>query len=675
MPKKIITSALLYANGPLHIGHLVEYIQSDIYVRFLRLIGEDVAWVCADDTHGAPIQINAEKLGITPQELIEKSYEEHKRDFASFNISFDNYYTTHSDETKHFSDLLFNKAKESGYIYKRKISQLYCEHDKMFLPDRYVKGICPKCGAEDQYGDVCEKCGATYKPTELTEPKCSVCGKEPVEKESEHYFFKLSAFSEQLTKWLAEADVQKEIVNSVSQWIKEGLNDWDITRDSPYFGFKIPTEEELYYYVWWDAPIGYIASLDNLTKDGENVWQNSEITHIIGKDIIYFHFLFWPAVLMSAGFNLPKKINVHGFLTVNGEKMSKSRGTFITAEQFAAENDTENLRYYFARLLSKKLSDLDLSQAELRSKVNNELVANIGNFCYRSISFTNKSLGSKISECDKSLSEQVAPLFENVKKSYSELDFREAAKTILQVSDIGNRYFQDKAPWKLVKEDEEKARSVLTACINLVKDLSILIKPILPKMSEEIERQLGLKAQTWENLQVELENCEIKPAEILIQKLEEPKEFPLNLRVAQIKEAKEHPDAEKLLIMQIDLGTEQRQIVAGLKEYYKPEELVGKKIVVVANLKPAKLRGEESQGMLLAAQKDNVLKVVEPDAELGEQVLPQGLTASTEQIKIDKFIKINKLSIKDKKLCYAEHVLRAAGKQIDVDMPDGSEVR
>jgi len=522
---------------------------------------------------------------------------------------------------------------------------------------------------------VCEKCGATYKPTELTEPKCSVCGKEPVEKESEHYFFKLSAFSEQLTKWLAEADVQKEIVNSVSQWIKEGLNDWDITRDSPYFGFKIPTEEELYYYVWWDAPIGYIASLDNLTKDGENVWQNSEITHIIGKDIIYFHFLFWPAVLMSAGFNLPRKINVHGFLTVNGEKMSKSRGTFITAEQYAQDNDTENLRYYFARLLSKKLSDLDLSHAELRSKVNNELVANIGNFCYRSVSFTNKSLDSKISECDKTLSEQVAPLFENVKKSYSELDFREAAKTILQVSDIGNRYFQDKAPWKLVKEDEEKARSVLTACINLVKDLSILIKPILPKMSEEIERQLGLKAQTWENLQVELENCEIKPAEILIQKLEEPKEFPLNLRVAQIKEAKEHPDAEKLLIMQIDLGTEQRQIVAGLKEYYKPEELVGKKIVVVANLKPAKLRGEESQGMLLAAQKDNVLKVVEPDAELGEQVLPQGLTASTEQIKIDKFIKINKLSIKDKKLCYAEHVLRAAGKQIDVDMPDGSEVR
>ncbi|MFC2016739.1 methionine--tRNA ligase, partial [Chloroflexota bacterium] len=382
--KVIVTSALPYANGPIHIGHLVEYIQTDIFVRFLRLIGKDVVYCCADDTHGAPIEIKARELGIKPEQLIAKFFKEHQEDFKNFHIKFDSYYTTNSKENKYFSDLIFERLKKKGLIYKKEIEVTYCEHCKRTLPDRYVKGKCPKCKAADQYGDVCEVCNAAYKTVDLIEPYCTICKNKPVRKSSEHYFFKLSKLSGFLEKWIkTNKNLQQETKNFVLNWIKDELEDWNISRDGPYFGFKIPNEENKYYYVWLDAPIGYISSLANYlksTKKAEKTWNESKIIHFIGKDITYFHFLFWPAMLYAADLKLPEDIVVHGFLTVNNEKMSKSRGTFFTAKEFLEKYDAEHLRYYYGNVLSKKLADIDLNFDEFRQRINNELVGNLGNF-------------------------------------------------------------------------------------------------------------------------------------------------------------------------------------------------------------------------------------------------------------------------------------------------------
>jgi len=685
MPRKIlVTSALLYANGPMHIGHLVEYIQTDIFVRFMKLKGHEVIYVCADDTHGAPIQINAQKAGMKPEEMIKKFYKEHVRDFKTYGVKFDKYHTTHSDENKHFADLMFLRARANDYIYKKQITQLFCPKDEMFLPDRYVKGICPKCGHEDQYGDVCEKCGTTYKPTELKDAHCAICGTKPVNKRSEHYFFKLSAFKGQLQDWLKNPKLQKEIVNSVNQWITEGLQDWDITRDAPYFGFNIVDEENLFYYVWWDAPIGYIASAENyLKKKGikaQDYWNDAEVIHFIGKDIIYFHFLFWPAVLSATGFNLPKQINVHGFLTVNGEKMSKSRGTFITAEEFAQDHEPENLRFYYAASLGRKLSDIDLNFDDFTARINNELVANIGNFCYRTLAFTEKNYKGEINgiEYESNLMRDMESSHKKIEKSYENLDFQNAVKEIMVVGARANKYFQDMEPWVLRKADKNKCQKVLGLCVNIAKNMAILMKPIIPVFSSKLEKQLKLKNLTWDDLGFDIEKHKLAKASILVKKLEDQKHktFPFDLRTAIIKEVSEHPEADKLLKIKVDLGKEQRQIVAGLKPYYKdPQELVGKSIIVVTNLKPAKLRGEISQGMLLAASKDNVVKVIEPDCVPGRQVAPVGWKPSREVIKIDKFMKLNKLGIIKGTLHYENTILKVNDNDIKTDMPDGSIVR
>jgi len=677
--KIVVTSALLYANGPLHIGHLVEYIQTDIYVRFLKLQRKEVLYVCADDTHGAPIQINADKLGMKPEQMIQKFYKEHKRDFKAFGVHFDNYYTTHSDENRHFADIMFLRARERGHIFKKKISQLYCPKDQMFLPDRYVKGTCPKCGAQEQYGDVCEKCGATYKPTELSNAHCAICRTKPVKKHSEHYFFRLSSFKNELTEWLKNESLQPEMVNSVRQWIKEGLQDWDISRDGPYFGFKIPGEDNLYYYVWWDAPIGYIASLQNLLgKDSaEKYWKDAKVMHFIGKDIIYFHFLFWPAVLHATGFKKPDTINVHGFLTVNGQKMSKSRGTFLTAEEFAEKHNPEHLRYYIASSLSRKLQDIDLDFDDFTSRVNNELVANIGNFCYRALSFTNKNFEGKIGEPDYNgiVMRQAEETAAKVLSDYEGLNFKEAVKGILALSDIGNRYFQDMQPWKLIKEDKEKCRQVMGLCVNLAKNIAILISPIMPKMSAELCRQLKIKPSI-DKLGFDIKNHSIAEPKILVQKIEaQHKDFPLDLRAGKIIDIAAHPDAEKLLVIKVDLGTEQRQLVAGLAPYYSPQELLNKKIIVLANLKPAKLRGIESQGMLLAAQSKQDVRVLEPDAEPGQAVAPKGSAGMKQQISIDRFMKLNKLRIIKGKVCFGDEPLIAGTNAVTSEMPDDSVIR
>ena len=676
--KTIITSALPYANGPIHIGHLVEYIQTDIYSRFLKLIGKEAVYCCADDTHGTPIQISAEKEGTLPEEIIGRYHKEHLRDFKRFHIDFDSYYSTNSDENKYFADLIYKRLKKKGLIYKKDVELAFCQKCKRFLPDRYIKGKCPKCNAPDQYGDVCEVCNAAYKTTDLIGPYCTVCGETPVRRISRHLFFKLSELTEQLKLWFAQnKNLQPEIINYLNNWIEEGLQDWDISRDGPYFGFKIPDEENLYYYVWLDAPIGYISSFSNTlnknVKQAEKEWNQSEIVHFIGKDIIYFHFLFWPAMLMAADFALPKSIVVHGFLTVNGEKMSKSRGTFFTAEEFAAKYPPEYLRFYYAKTLSRKLADLNLDFRDFRDSINNELLGNLANFCYRTLSFANNYFDSEIKEIDEDgeIIGTIDKKVELVKKHYEDINYNQALKEILAISDIGNQYFQKNAPWK---DKGKKAQEVVGLCVNIVKNLSILISPIMPSFSKSIQSQLGLKHERWKDIGFNLRNRKIGKAEIIVHKLEEVVEetFPLDLRVAKVEKVADHPEADKLYVLDIDVG-HKRQIVAGIKPYYKKEELEGKNIIVVSNLKPAKLRGVVSQGMLLAAEKDGVVKVLMSEGKAGEQARFGTTKNNTDQITYDQFAKLEIL-VKDKKVVCQGKSLNINGKEIKIDIEDGASI-
>ena len=683
--KIIVTSALPYANGPIHIGHLVEYIQTDIFVRFLKLIGKDVIYCCADDTHGTPIEVKARNLGIKPEQLIQKFYKEHLEDFNRFYISFDSYYSTNSKENKYFSDLIFERLKKKDLIYQKEIEVTYCKHCKRTLPDRYVKGKCPKCKAKDQYGDVCEACNATYKTIDLIEPYCTICKNRPVRKKSEHYFFKLSKLSDFLKRYISKNEnFQQEIKNFVLNWIKEGLEDWNVSRDGPYFGFKIPGEKNKYYYVWLDAPIGYISSLANYlnkdTKKTEKAWNESKIVHFIGKDITYFHFLFWPAMLHASGFNLPESIFVHGFLTVNNEKMSKSRGTFFTAKDFLKKYDAEHLRYYYANVLSKKLADIDLNLDEFRDRINNELVGNLGNFCYRIISFVNKNFDGKIKaiDDDKTPIDDINKKIKAIEKNYNELNFNSAVNEILLISDIGNKYFQKNEPWALIKEDKDKVQKICSLCVNIAKNLSILIEPVLPQFSSELRKQLNIKELKWKDIGFDLKNHKIGKEKILVRKIEETKEelSPLNLKVAEIIEVKDHPNADKLYVLQINLGTEKRQLVAGIKEFYSKDELKNKKIIVVTNLKHAKLRGIESQGMLLAAEdnKGNVGLLTVKQSEPGDDVRFGNLENSSKELSFDSFQKL-KIEAKQGKVFFNDLKLKTDKEAVSVEKVKDGKVR
>ncbi len=737
----LVTAALPYANGSIHIGHLLEYIQADVFVRALKLMGKDAAYVCADDTHGTPIQVKAMKLGIKPEELINKYHQEHMRDFSDFHIEFDSYYTTNSPENKELVEFIFKKALEKGFIYKKPLKQLYCEHDKMFLPDRFVKGTCPRCGAKDQYGDVCEKCGAVYKPIDLIDPYCVICGNKPVVKETTHYFFKLSAFSKKLKEWLLNnKELQKEIVNSIMNWIDKGLEDWCISRDSPYFGFKIPGEEDKYFYVWMDAPVGYIASTWNYCREKRSkeglTWRdywanpNSKIIHIIGKDIIYFHFLFWPAMLMTAELNLPFKEVVHGFVNINGEKMSKSRGTFITARQFLNSGiNPEYLRFYFAANLSKKLADVNLDFNDFKKRINNELIGNIANFSYRVLSFINKNFDSRIGGFNKEeYKELVDSVLNHAKKAidyYENLEFRSAVKEILIIGDLGNEFFQKNEPWKLIKNGEDgikKAHEIVSLTANIVKIISILLRPITPGFSMELFKQMNLNENLdFKNINFDLKEHSINKAKIILKKIEDgdlkmlvkeqgkgvgkeveqkagqgtkqgteqettnkthKKLSPeiLDLRVAEIKEVKDHPNADKLYVLKIDLGTEQRQLLAGLKKYYKMEDLVGKHIIIIANLKPRRIRGLESQGMLLAAddKKQNKIVLLEaPNSKPGSIVFFDGIEPKPkEQVVIDEFLEL-KLKVKNKRVIselFPNNKMKTEAEDIIVKASDDSIV-
>ncbi|HLC99326.1 MAG TPA: methionine--tRNA ligase [Candidatus Nanoarchaeia archaeon] len=690
MPKKIVvTSALPYANGPIHLGHLVEYIQTDVFVRFLKLIGEPAIYCCADDTHGTPIEISAQKKGVFPEQLIGEMHREHLKDFQDFHISFDSYYSTNSPENRKFSDFIFNELKKKDLIYKKEIELTYCAKCRRFLPDRYVKGRCPKCGADDQYGDVCEKCNAAYSTTDLVDPYCAVCGASPTKKRSSHYFFKLSSCSNDLKKWLeSNKNLQPEVKNYVLNWIKEGLKDWDITRDGPYFGFNIPGEKDLYYYVWLDAPVGYIASTENYCtnvmggkESVDDYWKRGRIIHFIGKDITYFHFLFWPAMLMNSGFALPEDIIVHGFLTVNREKMSKSRGTFFTAKDYLKALDPEYLRFYYASNLSKTMSDIDLDFEDFKRSINSKLVADLGNFVYRVLSFANRNLDSQTKDfSEPELEKELKNKFEEIKKAYLSCNFREAIKLVLEAGSVGNKYFQDNKPWEIIKKDQKRMEEVVSFCINLVKDISIIIKPVLPAFSSNIEKQLAIKEQNWDGLGKKLKNHKIGKGEILVKKIENELDSlavkdpfaSFDLRVSKVLEARKHPDADKLLILQIDTGIDKRQICAGIAAYYKPEELVGKHIIVIRNLKPAKLRGEVSAGMLLAGGDSKVHRVLEAKkSKPGDAVYVDGITPQPDkEISIDDFAKV-KMNVEKKKAYYKGSVLKTDKEEVSVDMDKG----
>jgi len=639
--KILVTSALPYANGPIHIGHLVEYIQTDIFVRFLKLSGEDVIYCCADDTHGTPIEINASQLGISPEALIQKYYNEHYEAFKTFFVNFDNFYTTNSKENKEFSDYFFTKLKDNGDIYKKDVELTYCPNCKRFLPDRYVRGICPKCKSADQYGDNCEKCNTTYDPTELLEPKCSICNATPIRKSSGHYFFKLSNYSDRLQSWLEKNDsLQKEVKNYLLSWIKEGLKDWDITRDAPYFGFKIVGEEDKYYYVWLDAPIGYIASCKNYClKNGisyEDYWKsnNSKIIHFIGKDIIYFHFLFWPAMLMGVGFNLPENIVVHGFLTINNEKMSKSRGTFITAKECADKLNPEYLRYFYATTLSHSLKDINLDTDDLKSRINSELADNFGNLTNRCLTFLFKNFGGTLSQFSyPELENEILELATKVIQHYKNLEFHLAIRTIMEIGIIGNKFFQDSAPWALIKTDKDKAQALLSFTTNVIKIMGTLLKPILPETINKLEKILNIERgfTIADDINFNLKNHTINKPSILLSKLEDVKlveQHPsgnLLLKAGKILTVSDHPNADKLYILEVDFDTEVRQIVSGIKDHYSKEALIGKTSVFVYNLTKAEIRGVASSGMILAAKSEGNLGIILTDAPKGSVIEIEGV--------------------------------------------------
>ncbi len=651
--KILITSALPYANGPIHLGHLLEYIQTDIWSRFQKARGHQCYYVCADDAHGTPIMLKAQQLGLTPEQMIAQTAIEHQADFAEFLIGFDNYHSTHSSENQAFASEIYTKLDAGGYIKRRSISQLFDPEKQMFLPDRFVKGDCPKCGALDQNGDSCDVCGATYSPTELKNPKSVVSGATPVLKDSEHYFFDLPAFEQMLQDWTRGGALQNEMANKLQEWFKDGLQQWDISRDAPYFGFEIPGAPGKFFYVWLDAPIGYLASFKNYCSktgvDFDQFWQldsDAEVYHFIGKDIIYFHSLFWPAMLHGAGYRKPTSVFAHGFVTVNGAKMSKSRGTFIKARTYLEHLNPEYLRYYFASKLTSGIVDLDLNLDDFSQKVNADLVGKVVNIASRCASFVTKKFNGTLSAtlAEPELYAEFVAQGDSIAASFEEREYARAIRDIMALADKANQYIDAKAPWVLAKDDS-KQQETLDVCsmgINLFRVLMHYLAPVLPNMAKEVEAFLNCELR-WDNYQQPLLNHAINPFKALMQRVDPVKvqamvdaskdnlqpaapvaapaavasatdnieaiaptinidDFAkLDLRIAKIVSAEHVEGADKLLRLQLDLGNETRQVFAGIKAAYQPEQLVGRLTVMVANLAPRKMKFGMSEGMVMAA--------------------------------------------------------------------------
>ncbi|MDP8160325.1 methionine--tRNA ligase [Pasteurella atlantica] len=656
--KMLVTCALPYANGAIHLGHMLEHIQADIWVRFQRMCGNEVYFVCADDAHGTPIMLNANKLGITPEQLIEQAKTSHTADFKGFNISFDNYHSTHSDENREIVADIYGKLKANGFIKTRVISQLFDPEKQMFLPDRFVKGTCPKCKAEDQYGDNCEVCSETYSPMDLINPRSAVSGATPITKESEHFFFDLPSFAEMLKEWTRSGSLQTEIANKMQEWFESGLQQWDISRDAPYFGFKIPDTEDKYFYVWLDAPIGYIASFKNYCNSTgvnfDEFWNKdseAELYHFIGKDIVYFHSLFWPAMLDGAGLRKPTNIFTHGYVTVNGEKMSKSRGTFIQASTYLKHIDPECLRYYYAAKLHNRIEDLDLNLEDFVQRVNSDIVNKLVNLASRNAGFIKKRFDNKLSSKldDEALFAEFTEKSQQIATFYEDREYSKAIREIMALADKANKYVDEKAPWVLAKEEGKKQElhDVCSMGIQLFCVLMTYLKPVMPVLAEKSEAFLQTEL-TWNNIATPLLNHEVTPFKALFSRLdqkqteavkEETKALfeatqkqeiakndqkqtastntkvepiapeitiddfaKIDMRVAKVLKCEEVKESKKLLRFQLDLGDHQREVISGIKAAYSnPQELEGRFVIMVANLAPRKMKFGTSEGMILSA--------------------------------------------------------------------------
>ena len=661
--KIVVTSALPYANGDIHIGHLVEYLQTDFWVRFQKMRNHECLYICADDTHGTPIMLRARAEGISPETLIARSHEQHTKDFADFQIRFDNYYSTNSEENRLFSNRIFAAMQKSKAITVHELPQLYCEHDAMFLPDRFVKGTCPKCGAENQYGDACDVCGQTYAAEELKGATCVTCGSAPVMRNSEHLFFELEPFRDFLKAWIPK-HTAPDVAHKLLEWFNEPLRGWCISRDAPYFGFEIPGHPNKFFYVWVDAPIGYLASLQKWCTDhGQEIdawWNNpeAELYHFIGKDIVRFHSLFWPAMLHVAGIKTPNQVFVHGFLTVNGEKMSKSKGTFVKARTYLDYLNPQDLRFYYACKLNGTTDDLDMNLGDFVNRVNSDLVGKITNLASRGAQMLHKSLGGKTGVMDaegRALWQTACSRADAVAAYYETRDFGKVMVEIRDLADAANQYFDTKAPWALVKTDLEAARQVMTSVLNIFRVLAIYLQPVLPVYSERVAKLFGEQAYQWSDLEKAIENVAINPYEylatrvdpVVVEKMiEASKATPvaqpvgvagrssaatvepiketidydtfakMDLRVATVVSAEYVEGADKLLKVMLDIGeAKPRQVFAGIRKAYDPAKLVGRQVVMVANLAPRKMKFGMSEGMILAAgNPDGALFVVSPDA-------------------------------------------------------------
>lgn len=650
--KILVTCALPYANGSIHLGHMLEHIQADVWVRFQRMRGNEVHFICADDAHGTPIMLKAQQLGIEPEQMIAAVSQEHQKDFSDFNISYDNYHSTHSEENRELSSLIYGRLKENGFIKNRTISQLYDPEKGMFLPDRFVKGTCPKCKSPDQYGDNCEVCGATYSPTELIEPKSVVSGATPIMRESEHFFFDLPSFSEMLQAWTRSGALQEQVANKMQEWFESGLQQWDITRDAPYFGFEIPDAPGKYFYVWLDAPIGYMGSFKNLCEKRSDLsfdefWRkdsSTELYHFIGKDIVYFHSLFWPAMLEGSNFRKPSNVFVHGYVTVNGAKMSKSRGTFVQARTYLDHLDPDCLRYYYAAKLSSRIDDIDLNLEDFVQRVNADIVNKVVNLASRNAGFINKRFGGKLSEhlADPALYQTFVDAAAEIAQAYENRESGKAIREIMALADLANRYVDEQAPWVVAKEEGRDAdlQAICSMGINLFRVLMTYLKPVLPSLSERTETFLNTEL-TWDGIAQPLLGHQVNAFKALFNRIEmakveamiedgkaaaaaavaasKPATGPLadepiqdtitfddfakvDMRIAEIKSAEFVEGSDKLLKLMLDLGGETRQVFSGIRSAYPdPSVLVGRLTVMVANLAPRKMRFGMSEGMVMAA--------------------------------------------------------------------------
>ncbi|PSU69484.1 methionine--tRNA ligase [Photobacterium phosphoreum] len=654
-PRKIlVTCALPYANGSIHLGHMLEHVQADIWVRYQRLRGNEVHFICADDAHGTPIMLKAQQMGVEPEQMIAEVSKEHQADFAGFDINFSNYHSTHSPENRELASFVYTQLKDKGFITSRTISQLFDPEKEMFLPDRFVKGTCPKCKAEDQYGDNCDNCGETYSPTDLINPKSAVSGATPVMKDSEHFFFDLPQFEDMLKAWTKSGALQEETSNKMQEWFESGLQQWDISRDAPYFGFEIPGETGKYFYVWLDAPIGYMGSFKNLCDKRDDLnfdefWNkdsSTELYHFIGKDIVYFHSLFWPAMLDGAGFRKPNNVFVHGYVTVNGAKMSKSKGTFIKAGTYLNHLDPECLRYYYAAKLNNRIDDLDLNLEDFTQRVNSDVVNKIVNLASRNAGFIAKRFDGMLSEkfAEPELYAEFVGAATRIGDLYENREYSRAIREITALADKANQYVDEKAPWVVAKQEgkDQELQEICTVGINLFRVLMAYLKPVMPKLTERTEAFLN-ETLTWESIETPLTNHEVTKFKALFNRIDpahvaamveaskeeaaadkaaieaaQPAVSPLtaepieaeiefddfakiDMRIAKIVSCEAVPKADKLLKFQLDIGGEMRQVFSGIKSAYTPEELVGKMTVMVANLKPRKMKFGMSEGMILAA--------------------------------------------------------------------------